>query len=97
MNESITIKLSTDADRDRLRELAELDGRGRPAATSLLAEVNGRLIAAIGMDGTVVADPFERTAGSSRCCAARSRTGPRAARLVRGGLLAILVAVTAPA
>jgi hypothetical protein len=28
----------------------------------LVAEVNGRLVAAMGMDGGVVADPFERTA-----------------------------------
>jgi hypothetical protein len=32
----------------------------------LLAEVNGRLIAAVGYDGTAVADPFERGAGIVR-------------------------------
>jgi hypothetical protein len=62
MNESITIKLSTDSDRRRISDLAELDGKRAPTGDVLLAEVNGRLIAAIGMDGTVVADPFERTA-----------------------------------
>jgi hypothetical protein len=61
MGEPITIKLSTDADRQRLLDLAELDGRHSPHGDVLLAEVNGRLLAAIGMDGAVIADPFERT------------------------------------
>ncbi|MBA3261411.1 MAG: hypothetical protein H0T69_02815 [Thermoleophilaceae bacterium] len=62
MNDRITIKLSTDADRQRIHDLAELDGKRAPNGDVLLAEANGRLVAAIGMDGTVVADPFERTA-----------------------------------
>lgn len=59
---SITIKLSTEADQERIRRLAELDGGKMPHGDLLLAEVNGRLLAAIAMDGTVIADPFERTA-----------------------------------
>jgi hypothetical protein len=62
MTDSITIKLSTDSDRERIQRLAELDGGHAPAGEALLAEVNGRLLAAVGVDGTVVADPFERTA-----------------------------------
>jgi hypothetical protein len=61
MTDSITIKLSTDADRARIQRLAELDGGHAPAGETLLAEVNGRLLAAVGMDGSAVADPFERT------------------------------------
>jgi hypothetical protein len=57
----LTIKLSTEADRERLRALAELDSKRPPQGDVLLAEVNGRLLAAIGMDGAVIADPFERT------------------------------------
>jgi hypothetical protein len=58
---STTIKLSTEADRERIRRLAELDSKPAPDGDVLVAEVNGRLVAAMGMDGRVVADPFERT------------------------------------
>ena len=63
---SITIKLSTEVDRERIRRLAELDSRPAPEGDVLAAEVNGRLVAAMGMDGSVVADPFERTASVVR-------------------------------
>jgi hypothetical protein len=62
MTDALTIKLSTEADRQRIRDLADLDGGHAPHGDVLLAEVQGRLVAAIGMDGTVIADPFERTA-----------------------------------
>jgi hypothetical protein len=62
MTESISLRLSTDADRQRISELAELDGKHAPHGDVLLAEAGGRLVAAIGMDGAVIADPFERTA-----------------------------------
>jgi hypothetical protein len=58
----VTIRLSTEADGERIHRLAELDGKPAPHGDVLLAEVNGRLLAAIGMDGGVIADPFERTA-----------------------------------
>jgi len=57
----MTIKFSTEADRERIRRLAELDSKPAPQGDVLLAEVQGRLVAAIGMDGSVIADPFERT------------------------------------
>jgi hypothetical protein len=59
---SISIKLSTEADRQRIAQLAELDGKHSPHGDVLLGETDGRLVAAIGMDGTIIADPFERTA-----------------------------------
>jgi hypothetical protein len=62
MTDSLTIRLSTDSDRQRIRDLADLDGGHAPHGDVLLAEVHGRLVAAVGMDGTVIADPFERTA-----------------------------------
>jgi hypothetical protein len=61
MSDSITIKLSTESDRVRIERLAELDSGHAPQGEALLAEVNGRLVAAVGFDGTAVADPFERT------------------------------------
>jgi hypothetical protein len=61
MANSISIKLSTEADRQRIAELAELDGKRPPHGDVLLGEADGRFVAAIGMDGAVIADPFERT------------------------------------
>jgi hypothetical protein len=62
MTAPITIRYSADEDRDRILELAELDGRHAPAGQVLLAEVDGRLWAAVGVaDGVAVADPFEPT------------------------------------
>lgn len=74
---SVTIKFSTEADRERLRRLAELDGGHVPDGDVLLAELNGRLVAAMGMDGAVVADPFERTAGVVELLRAQVAGAPR--------------------
>jgi hypothetical protein len=59
VTEPITIRHSTSADDARVRELAELDGRPAPQGDTLLAEVDGKLWVAVGIeDGTAVADPF---------------------------------------
>jgi hypothetical protein len=79
---SVTIKLATEADRDRIRRLAELDSRSEPQGDVLLAEVQGRLVAAMGMDGSVVADPFERTAGAVKVL--RAQVAPGTQRLNSG-------------
>jgi hypothetical protein len=76
---SVTIKLSTEADRERIRRLAELDSKPAPHGDVLVAEVNGRLVAAIGMDGSVVADPFERTASVVKVLRAQVEGRPRRA------------------
>jgi hypothetical protein len=77
---STTNKLSTEADRERIRRLAELDSKPAPDG-DVLAEVNGRLVAAMGMDGRVVADPFERTASVVRVLRAQvDGEPPRAPR-----------------
>ena len=53
MTDALTIKLSTEADRQRIRDLAELDSRSRArTATCCWPRCNGRLVAAIGMDGS---------------------------------------------
>jgi hypothetical protein len=80
---SVTIKLSTEADGERIRRLAELDSKRPPHGDVLLAEVEGRLLAAIGMDGTVIADPFERTAPLVKLL--RLQLSGRPARTRRGG------------
>jgi hypothetical protein len=59
VTEPITIRHSTSVDRARVEELAELDGRPAPHGDTLLAEVEGKLWAAVGIDdGAAVADPF---------------------------------------
>ena len=85
MSDTITIKLATEANRDRIQRLAELDGGRAPAGEVLLAEVNGRLLAAVGMDGSVIADPFERT-GQVVALLRRQVTGARERRPRRGWL-----------
>jgi hypothetical protein len=85
MTDQLTIKLSTDADRQRIERLAQLDSRPAPHGDVLLAEINGRLVAAVGMDGSVVADPFERTAAAVKLLLGQLDGKPR--RRVRGRLL----------
>ena len=59
MSEPITIRHSTSRDRAGVEELAQLDGRPAPVGDTLLAEVDGKLWAAVGVeDGAAVADPF---------------------------------------
>jgi hypothetical protein len=60
VTEPITIRHSADGDRARVLELSELDGRPAPTGKLLLAEVGGKLWAAVGIDdGAAVSDPFE--------------------------------------
>lgn len=47
MTDQLTIKLSTDADHQRIERLAQLDSRRAPQGDVLLAEINGRLVAAV--------------------------------------------------
>jgi hypothetical protein len=63
VSEPITIRHSTSRDRAGIDELAELDGRPVPVGETLVAEVDGKLWAAVGVDdGSAVADPFRPTA-----------------------------------
>ena len=62
--QSIILRHATAADEQPLRDLAAVDSRTLPAGPFLLAEVDGRAYAALSLsDGTVIADPFEPTAG----------------------------------
>jgi hypothetical protein len=79
MDDQLVIRLSTDSDRLRIAQLAELDCSRPPQGDVLLAEVNGRLLAAAGVDGHVVADPFERTAGVVRVLRQQLDGKPRGA------------------
>jgi hypothetical protein len=59
----VTIRRLGAGDADALRRLAQLDGQsGATAGEWLGAEVEGRLLAAVGLDGgTSLADPFSRS------------------------------------
>jgi hypothetical protein len=55
----VTLRYASSADDGRLRELAELDSAPIPELPALVAEVDGRLRAALPLDGSApVADPF---------------------------------------
>lgn len=59
----VTLRYAGAADADRLRALAELDSAEAPGGPSLVVEVDGRLRAALPLDGSApIADPFHRGA-----------------------------------
>ena len=62
---ALTIRPATEADADALVRLAQLDSQHSRAGDHLLAEADGKLIAAVALaDGTTYADPFVLTAGA---------------------------------
>ena len=55
----VTLRYAVAADRPRLRHLAELDCVKPPVGSALVAEVDGRVRAALPLDGgEPIADPF---------------------------------------
>jgi hypothetical protein len=60
----VTLRLATVDDARRVRTLAQLDSAEVPSGSVLIAEVDGRLLAALPLDGGApIADPFRRSAG----------------------------------
>jgi hypothetical protein len=60
---TVTIRRLSEAERSRVKLIAELDSRRQPEAPWLGAEVDGRVLAVISLaSGETVADPFSRTA-----------------------------------
>jgi len=81
--DSLTIRFAA-AD-DDLERLAQLDSSHVPAAPQLVAEADGRVIAAVSTrDGHVIADPFTRSAEAVSLLRRRERQlksdRPRATR-----------------
>ena len=61
--DTIIIRRAGAADAPILARLAALDSAAQPGDDSLIAEIDGRPVAALDLaDGRVVADPFARTA-----------------------------------
>jgi hypothetical protein len=59
----VTLRQASAADAKRLRYLAELDSAQPPEGSALIAEVDGRVRAALPLDGGApIADPFHRSA-----------------------------------
>jgi hypothetical protein len=59
----VTLRYAAAADAERLRLLAELDSGSAPSGPALVAEVDGRLRAALPLDGGApIADPLHRGA-----------------------------------
>jgi hypothetical protein len=70
----VTLRLSTPADERPLARLAALDSSEPPGGPILLAEVDGQLLAAMSVtDGTIIANPFRRTAAVIELLQARAR------------------------
>ena len=70
---SITIRLAGTDDADALATLAQLDSASIPHDPVLIAEVGGRLRAALSLrDGSAIADPFHPTAAILELLSARA-------------------------
>jgi hypothetical protein len=75
----VTLRYAAAADGERLRKLAALDSAEAPSGPALVAEVDGRLRAALPLDGSrPIADPFHRGSELIELLALRAR------QLVRG-------------
>jgi hypothetical protein len=60
----VRLRLATSDDAGRLRTLAQLDSAQVPSGPVLIAEIDGRLLAALPLEGGApIADPFRRSAG----------------------------------
>ena len=65
--EHVVIRSAVPADDTEIARLADLDGGRAPAGAALVAELHGRLVAAVGLDGgRALADPFKSTGDIAR-------------------------------
>jgi hypothetical protein len=81
---ALTIRHATASDEAGLTLLAALDSSRVPSGELLVAELDGRLVAALSVDtGAAIADPFEHTAAivDSMRAQARESRAPRPAVL----------------
>lgn len=71
---AVTLRCARPDEADALAFLAALDSSSVPRSPVLVADLDGRLLAAISLvDGAVVADPFEPTAALVELLRARER------------------------
>ena len=75
----LVLRVAGPADQAALHRLAELDSARLGAGPQLVAEVDGRLAAAVSLaDRSVIADPFAPTAGVVSVLLAKAATEPGA-------------------
>ena len=73
-HDELVIRRATVGDEAALERLAQLEGRDIPAEPILLAEIAGRVQAALSIEsGAVIADPFEPTARLVRTLQSHAR------------------------
>ena len=92
-NHTLTVRLASQADAGTLHTLAQLDEDAPLTGRVLMAEQDGRAVAALSLeDGRTVADPFVASAGAAsllRLRAGQLARGPSWSRRRRAtGLLA---------
>lgn len=72
--QGISIRFAGPADQEDLRRLALLDSAGKSEGDALVAEVDGRILAALPLArGRVIADPFEPSAELASLLQLRAR------------------------
>jgi hypothetical protein len=87
-NRSVTLRFGSPCDDRALARLAALDSAERLALPVLLAEVDGRVVAALALsDGICIADPFYPTADLLDLLRARAAQLEHAPRTMRSGRL----------
>jgi hypothetical protein len=83
----ITIRIAAETDTAHLERLAALDSTDAPRGRTLVAEVDGELVAALPVDGNEpIGDPFHRTAELLRLLELRKAQITRADGLGRSRL-----------
>jgi len=71
---AVTIRRALAEDRSALERIAQLEGRRLPSGAALVAEVDGRVMAARWLDGgATLSDPFQPTAELTALLDARAR------------------------
>lgn len=93
-NEHIVIRSATAADEDALAVLSVIDGAGnRPEGDVMVAEVEGRMRAAVGSDGVAISDPFWPSAELVRMLRVHTHAQPATRRFTRRPMLRAAVGV----
>jgi hypothetical protein len=83
-NEHIVIRSAGPADEHELAVLAVLDGgRERPEGRIMVADVDGRLRAAVGSNGSAISDPFWPSAELVTMLRVRNQLAEPVARMPR--------------
>ncbi len=93
----ITVRPASGADDAELTRLAALDSAEPLAGPSLVAEQDGRIVAALGLgDGRVVADPFVLSAAAAEMLGVRARQVTAVRRPLRRRIRARRLALARP-